>query len=166
MSQTPETITMADRLRSAREKARLSPEDAAARLELSPEVYAAWEAGESEPDTETARRIASLFRVPANYILFGVSRESMVGAMFPGSATPDRVPGWYKLMMAGAALLFTGGAAALLMLFMGSTLTSENLLHYLPFQILLILAGIGAGICIVAAILRRKHNKEHTNEKK
>ena len=166
MSQTPETITMADRLRSAREKSRLSPEQVAARLELPPETYAAWEAGESEPDTETARRIAALLRVPSNYILFGASRESMVGTMFPASATPDRVPGWYKLMMTGAALLFTGGAAALLMLFMGSTLTSENLLHYLPFQILLFLAGMGAGLCIIAAILRRKHKKEKDDEKK
>ena len=166
MRQTPETITMADRLRSARNKAHFSTEEVAARLDLSPETYAAWEAGDGEPDTETARRIASLFRVSGNYILFGASRESMVGAMCPGSATPERVPGWYKLMLIGAALLFTGGAAALLMLFMGSTLTDKNLLHYLPFQILSLLAGIGAVMCIIAAVLRRKHKKENSNEQK
>ena len=83
---TDELVTLAARLADAREKAGLSAQEMAERLEVSFEEYAQWEAGIGEPDTETVRRAAAVLQVTGNYLLFGPTREGMVGAMFPNKA--------------------------------------------------------------------------------
>ncbi len=156
-----EQRTLADRLREAREKAGLSQQDLAGRLEVPPETYAAWEDGTQSPDTDTVRRAAPILHVTGNYLLFGLSREGMVGAMFPNKAVPAVLPGWYGCRMAGAALLFCGGAGMLLMAFLDRGRGRGNpLISYLPFQVFLAICSIGAVLCIVSAVLRRRDRKK------
>lgn len=165
--------TLADRLREAREQAGLSQKELADRLEVPPEVYAAWEDGTQSPDTETVRRVASVLHVTGNYLLFGLSREGMVGAMFPNKATPAVLPGWYGCRMAGAALLFCGGAGMLLLAFLDRGRGSGGpLISYFPFRIFLVIGTIGVVLCIVSAVLRsrdkkkkRVKEKDHEREK-
>jgi len=152
--------TLAARLADAREKAGLSVQEMAERLEVSPEEYTEWEAGNGEPDTETVRRAAEILHVTGNYLLFGPTREGMVGAMFPNKAQQAVLPVWYGCMMAGAALLFCGGAGILLMLFTGGTVKASGaLLSYLPFQVFLSICVVGVILCITALILRSKNKK-------
>lgn len=163
-----ELTTLAARLTHAREKAGLSMEEIAERLGTSLEEYAEWEAGTAEPDTETVRRAAEILHVTGNDLLFGPSRVGMVGAMFPNKAEPAVLPAWYGCVMAGAALLFCGGAGMLLMLATGGTVKKDSsLLSYLPFQVFLGICIVGAVLCITAWILRdknrkKKHLKEQT----
>lgn len=153
-------VTLAARLADAREKAGLSVQEIAERLEASPEEYTEWEAGNGEPDTDTVRRAAAILHVTGNYLLFGPTREGMVGAMFPNKAQQAVLPVWYGCMMAGAALLFCGGAGMLLMLFTGGAIKAEGaLLSYLPFQVFLGICVVGAALCITALILRGKNKK-------
>lgn len=153
-------VTFAARLANAREKAGLSVQEIAERLEVSPEEYTEWEAGNGEPDTETVRRAAEILHVTGNYLLFGLAREGMVGAMFPNKAQQAVLPVWYGCMMAGAALLFCGGAGMLLMLFTGRTVEAGGaLLSYLPFQVFLGICVVGVALCITALILRSKNKK-------
>ncbi len=164
---TEEQRTLADRLRGAREEAGFSAQELAQRLEVSLETYAAWEAGTQSPDTDAVRRAASVLHVTGNYLLFGLSREGMVGAMFPNKAQPAVLPGWYGCRMAGAALLFCGGAGMLLMTFLDRGRKSAGaILSYLPFQIFLAICGIGAILCIVSSVLHsRDKKKKHVKEK-
>ncbi len=161
-----EQRSLADRMREAREKAGLSLQEMASRLEVPPEIYAAWEDGTQSPDTETVRRAASILHVTGNYLLFGLSREGMVGAMFPNKATPAVLPRWYGCRMAGAALLFCGGAGMLLLAFLDQERESgASLISYLPFQIFLAICSIGAILCIVSVVLRsRDKKKKHVKE--
>ncbi|MCI8611256.1 MAG: helix-turn-helix transcriptional regulator [Clostridiales bacterium] len=158
---TEEQRTLADRLREAREKVGLSAQEMAQRLEVPHDTYAAWEEGTQSPDTDTVRQAASILHVTGNYLLFGLSREGMVGAMFPNKATPAVLPGWYGCRMAGAALLFCGGAGMLLMAFLdrGRERTSA-IISYLPFQIFLAICSIGAVLCIVSSILLHSRDKK------
>lgn len=151
--------TLADRLQEAREKAGLSAEAMAQQLDVPLEEYSQWEAGEVQPDTETVGRAAKILHVTGNYLLFGLTREGMVGAMFPNKAVPETLPGWYKGMMAGAALLFCGGAGALLLLFVRSV-GEESILSYLPFQVFLGIFAVGAVLCIISGILRSREKKQ------
>ncbi len=163
---TDELVTLAARLADAREKAGLSAQEMTERLEVSFEEYAQWEAGIGEPDTETVRRAAAVLQVTGNYLLFGPTREGMVGAMFPNKAQQAVLPAWYGCMMAGAALLFCGGAGMFLMLFTGGAVKADGaLLSYLPFQVFLGICIVGAALCITALILRSK-NKKKEQEKR
>lgn len=157
-----EQRSLVDRLREAREKAGLSQQELAQRLEVSPEIYAAWEAGTQSPDTETVRRAASALHVTGNYLLFGLSREGMVGAMFPNKATPAVLPGWYGCRMAGVALLFCGGAGMLLLAFLdrGREGAGATLLSYLPFQIFLAIYTVGVALCTISAVLHSRDKKK------
>lgn len=160
---TDELLTLAARLADAREKADLSAQEMADRLEVSFEEYTEWEAGTAKPDTETVRRAAAVLHVTGNYLLFGPTREGMVGAMFPNKAQQAVLPVWYGCMMAGAAFLFCGGAGMLLMLFAGRTVKTDGagaLLSYLPFQVFLGICIIGVALCITALILRSKNKKK------
>lgn len=156
-----ELVTLAARLAGAREKAGLSLEQIAEQLGITVEEYTQWEAGTAEPDTETVRRAAGVLHVTGNYLLFGPTREGMVGAMFPNKAQQAVLPVWYGCMMAGAALLFCGGAGMLLMLFTGRTAKAEGALwSYLPFQVFLTICAVGAVLCVTALILRAKNRKK------
>ncbi len=158
---TEEQRTLADRLRESREKAGLSAQELAQRLEVSLETYATWEAGTQSPDTDAVRRAASILHVTGNYLLFGLSREGMVGAMFPNKAQPAVLPGWYGCRMAGAALLFCGGAGMLLMAFLDRGRESAGaIVSYLPFQIFLAICGVGVVLCIVSSVLHSRDKKK------
>ncbi len=154
-------VTLAARLACAREKAGLSPEQMAEQLGTTIEEYTQWETGTAQPDTETVRRAAVVLHVTGNYLLFGAAREGMVGAMFPNKAQQAVLPGWYGCMMAGAALLFCGGAGMLLMLFTSRTAKAEGALwSYLPFQVFLTICAVGAVLCVTALILRARNRKK------
>lgn|GEM_PF-6534338 len=165
--QREEHRTLADRLREARERAGLSPEALAQQLEVSPEEYAQWEAGTVQPDTAAVGRAAKILHVTGNYLLFGLTREGMVGAMFPNKAVPEAVPGWYKGMLVGAALLFCGGAGALLLLFVRKAgEETGELLSFLPFWVFLGIFAVGALACIVSGVLRSRVKKHSRHKEK
>ena len=152
--------TLADRLQEAREKAGLSAEAMAQQLDVPLEEYSQWEAGTAQPDTETVGRVAKILHVTGNYLLFGLTREGMVGAMFPNKAVPETLPGWYKGIMAGAALLFCGGAGMLLLLFVRRAgEETGSLLSFLPFQVFLGMFAVGVVLCVISGILRSRDKK-------
>jgi transcriptional regulator with XRE-family HTH domain len=62
---------MGSRLKSAREKLRFSQKEAAARLGIHNSTLGKYELGEREPDLETIRKIANLYGVSPDWIIFG-----------------------------------------------------------------------------------------------
>lgn len=82
---------LGERLRYIREKvAKLSRDEMAARIEVSRTTIQAWEAGEREPGGTQLARYAGLWRVSADWLLFGLG--SMVSQHDVASAMPVASP--------------------------------------------------------------------------
>lgn len=60
---------LAERLKTYREKAGLTIEQLAAKLEINEETVAEWECGSSSPDAEMLVKLSSIYEVPVDWLL-------------------------------------------------------------------------------------------------
>lgn len=66
-----------NRLRSLREKKRLTQEEAAKRIGIARPTYANYEAGNREPDIETLIKIAEFYKVSLDYLVGRTDNPNM-----------------------------------------------------------------------------------------
>lgn len=71
MSVKARLIEMGARLRECRARVRLTPDEVAAELKVSPKTVYAWENGSREPSAMTLGNLALIYGVASDYILFG-----------------------------------------------------------------------------------------------
>lgn len=161
--------TVADRLREYRTKKKMSPEDVSSKLDIELDSYLSWEAGKSEPDTENLLRIAHLFGVNGNTLLYG-SDGMGAKTMFPKDAVPSPTPISDWRFLCGVLLAFAGGAGVLLfvMRYMnGSVDTLAKLFDVggAAFIALISVFVLGIVICIAACVFRPTKRKRGRNVK-
>lgn len=68
--------TLGDRLKSAREQARLTQIDVAKKLGVTNGAISGYERNYRDPDTETLRKLADLYGVTTNWVLGQEEKES------------------------------------------------------------------------------------------
>ena len=161
--------TVADRLREYRIKKKMSPEDVSSKLNIELESYLSWEAGESEPDTENLLRIAHLFGVNGNTLLYG-SDGMGAKTMFPKDAVPSPTPISDWRFLCGVLLAFAGGAGVLffVMRYMnGSVDTLAKLFDVggAAFIALISVFVLGIVICIAACVSRPSKRSRSSKSK-
>lgn len=164
--------TVADRLREYREKKKLSPDEVAESLGIDKSLYLSWEAGESEPDTESLLLIAHFFGTNGSALLYG-SDGMGSKTMFPRDASPSPTPISDWRFLSGVLLAFAGGAGVLLfiMRYMNGNVDTIAKLFEVGGAALIALIAVFVGgivICVVSCALnsRNKKNRNNKNEKK
>ena len=103
------------RIKTEREKKKLSVEKLAKKMKVEPQVILDWENGESEPDTKSVKKLSDIFFVPTDYLLFGVAQGSGVHTMFPSNAKPEKASAASLLSFAAAMVLFVGIGGLIMM---------------------------------------------------
>lgn len=58
-----------DKLREIRHERLLTQKDVYSALQVSPNCYASWEQGRTQPDIENIKRLCKIFDVSADYLL-------------------------------------------------------------------------------------------------
>ena len=162
--------TISERIKEYREKASLSPGDAAEKLGVSPELYAQWENGECEPDTDTVFRMAELFKKSADMILFGSEGRDAPLTMFPKSADPRFSPFASPAVLIGALMMFCGVGGALLLIMREIRIGVEtfgDLISYGGTSLIIFAALFLAGLllAVISAAVRYKKHKKEISEK-
>jgi transcriptional regulator with XRE-family HTH domain len=76
------TSTLGDRLRKARERAKLTQVKVAEHLKITSQAVSNWEAGRDEPERERLLPLAALFRVNPLWLAFGVGEIENVTGTF------------------------------------------------------------------------------------
>lgn len=67
-------MTFRDSLREIRKARKMTQKDVYTRLQVSPNCYASWEQGRTQPDIENIIRLCKLFNVTADHLL-GITDE-------------------------------------------------------------------------------------------
>lgn len=157
----------ADRIKQARLRKKLTEEKIAQKLEIEPELYLRWEAGDCEPDTEHLLSLAKLLGTSANYLLYGSDGRG-VETMFPKDAAPAATPLSDWRFLIGALLMFAGGAG-LLFFVMRNIMNSADLSAVFAsakWSVIALAAVFAAGLIICIAVCiskalegRRRNNK-------
>lgn len=58
-----------ERLREIRKDCGFTQKDVYTRLQVSPNCYASWEQGRTQPDIENIKKLCKIFEVSADYLL-------------------------------------------------------------------------------------------------
>lgn len=69
-------VPLAERLRTLREERQLSQEELAAQLHLTRQSISGWERGRSQPDIGTVQKLAGIYGISVDELLFGVQAET------------------------------------------------------------------------------------------
>lgn len=62
-------------LREVRKDCGMTQKDVYTKLQVSPNCYASWEQGRTQPDIESIKKLCSIFDVSADYLL-GIDKSS------------------------------------------------------------------------------------------
>lgn len=62
-------MKFSDRLKEIRKECGMTQKDVYTKLQVSPNCYASWEQGRTQPDIENIRRLCAIFDVSADYLL-------------------------------------------------------------------------------------------------
>ena len=163
---------MGKRIKSAREQKKLSVEKVAKKMKTDPQVLLDWESGASQPDADTAGKLANILGTTGKYLLFGVDTASGMHTMFPSKAGPQPAGKDAILALVSAMLLFIGfGGLIMLIVMTGSRLVTAGNLSFWEFFILsgsiysaiafIVIAVIGAAVGLVSLSMMKKNNKKN-----
>ena len=83
-------MSLAQRIKQTRQKERYSQSALAKILGLHQSTIAYWEAGHSEPDSPTIRKLADILRVSAEWLMFGTAPAPAVRVITAGRDLPVR----------------------------------------------------------------------------
>lgn len=148
----------------------MTVEKLAKKLKVEPAVVLSWEKGESEPDNGQVKRMADIFFVPTDYLLFGVAQGSGIHAMFPSKVKPEPAGAAAILAFISAMILFVGlGGLVILFVLTGSRLVTAGNYGFWEYFMLSdtyisaigfgIISAVGVVIGIISLILYRKKKK-------
>lgn len=163
---------VSDRIKSAREKASLSIQAAADKLNISVEALAKYEDATEEPDTETLIKMSELYKVSVEEMRYGREAKMSIQTMFPKNVEPatSYLADWKFFV--GAILMFIGlaGILILVMRAIGAGYTQiEDVFDYAAFSLIAFAATTLAGLllCILTATInkKKKRNEKTQNRK-
>ncbi len=61
-------------LREVRRECKMTQKDVYLKLQVSPNCYASWEQGRTQPDIESIKKLCAIFDVSADYLL-GIDKD-------------------------------------------------------------------------------------------
>lgn len=61
-------------LREVRRECKMTQKDVYLKLQVSPNCYASWEQGRTQPDIESIKKLCAIFDVSADYLL-GIEKD-------------------------------------------------------------------------------------------
>ena len=158
------------RIKTEREKKKLSVEKLAKKMKVEPQVILDWEDGVSEPDTKSVKRLSDIFFVPTDYLLFGVAQGSGVHTMFPSSGKPEKASAAALLAFAAAMILFIGiGGIIIMFVLTGARLVTAGDFTFWEYFLLsgavdsaigfVVITVVGAAVGLISIALMKKKKK-------
>lgn len=158
------------RIKTEREKKKLSVEKLAKKMKVEPQVILDWEGGVSEPDTKSVKRLSDIFFVPTDYLLFGVAQGSGVHTMFPSNGKPEKASAAALLAFAAAMILFIGiGGIIIMFVLTGARLVTAGDFTFWEYFLLsgaadsaigfVVITVVGAAVGLISIALMKKKKK-------
>lgn len=158
------------RIKTEREKKKLSVEKLAKKMKVEPQVILDWEGGVSEPEKASVKRLSDIFFVPTDYLLFGVAQGSGVHTMFPSSGKPEKASAAALLAFAAAMILFIGiGGIIIMFVLTGARLVTAGDFTFWEYFLLsgaadsaigfVVITVVGAAVGLISIALMKKKKK-------
>lgn len=109
-------MDISQRLQSLRKKSGYSQEQLAEMLGLSRQAVSKWESGQGKPDVDNLIRLAEIYQVSADFILFGRQTDGISG-------TGPKRKAWGQEARVAAAIVFVTASMAVITVLFITALT-------------------------------------------